>query len=43
MSVVLLVKELSRQISVVYINIPVLVPALGPISRHIIAKDVDET
>ena len=42
-SVILLVKELSQQISMVYIYIPVLVPTLGLISRHIITEDINET
>lgn len=35
-----LMKELPGQVSVTEIGVPVFVPTLGAISRHVVSKDI---
>jgi len=37
----LLLEEFSREVSVIHVDIPVLVPALRSVARYVIAKYVD--
>jgi len=37
----LLLEEFSREVSVIHVDIPVLVPALRSVARYVITKYVD--
>jgi hypothetical protein len=40
--VILLMEKFIRQISMIHVYVPMLIPAFGTISRDIITEDIDE-